>query len=99
MGVWLSPLLHWLARERNWYELADRLAGVLRIMSGALFLGSSDSVQSCRWLVECCHIRGPPVGSVRWVYVDWRGKRMCRVGWVSPAGCTSIRIAATLGYE
>jgi hypothetical protein len=27
-----------------------------------------------------CHVRGPPIGSVRTTYVDWRGKCMCCVG-------------------
>jgi hypothetical protein len=62
----------------------DQSAGVLGIVSGSLFLGSSDSVQPCRRLVEGCHVRVPPVGIVRWVYVDWRGKRTCRVGRVFP---------------
>jgi hypothetical protein len=57
------------------------------------------SVQICRRLVKGCHVRGPPAGSVRWAYVDWRGKRTCRVDRVSPAGYTSIQIAVTLGYE
>jgi hypothetical protein len=30
------------------------------------------------------HIRGPPAGSVHRAYVDWRGKRTCHVGRVSP---------------
>jgi hypothetical protein len=30
------------------------------------------------------HVRGPPAGSVRRAYVDWRGKCACRVGRVSP---------------
>jgi hypothetical protein len=59
-------------------------AGVLEIVSGAIFLGSSDSVQLCRWLMEGCHVRGPPAWSVRQVYVDWCGKRTCHVGRVFP---------------
>jgi hypothetical protein len=31
-----------------------------------------------------CHIRGPPIVSVRRVYMDWHGKRMCHGGRVSP---------------
>jgi hypothetical protein len=30
------------------------------------------------------HVRGLPVGSVRWVYVDWHGKHTCHVGQVFP---------------
>jgi hypothetical protein len=90
--------ISWLERETG-YGPAERLAGVLGIVSGALFLGSSDSVQLCQWLMEGCHVRGPPAGSVRRVYVDWHVKRTCRVGRVSSVGCTSIRITTTLGYE
>jgi hypothetical protein len=63
------------------------------------FSGTVDPFKSVDDCVKGCHIRGLPAGSVRRAHVDWRGKRTCRVGWVSPAGCTSIRIAATLGYE
>jgi hypothetical protein len=31
-----------------------------------------------------CHVRGLPTGSIPGVYVDWRGKRTCRVGQVFP---------------
>jgi hypothetical protein len=31
-----------------------------------------------------CHVQGLPAGSVCWVFVDWRGKRTCRVGWIFP---------------
>jgi hypothetical protein len=48
------------------------------------FSGAVGSVQICRHLTKGCHIRGLPVGSVRWAYVDWHGKRMCHVGWVFP---------------
>jgi hypothetical protein len=34
--------------------------------------------------VKSCHVRGPPTGSVCQAYVDWRGKRTCRVDWVFP---------------
>jgi hypothetical protein len=84
---WMFDFLHcfigWLRRVTG-YGPADRSAGVLRIVSGALFLESSDSVQLCRRLVEGWHIRGPPAGSVRWAYVDCGGKRTCHVGRVFP---------------
>jgi hypothetical protein len=84
---WMFDFLHcfirWLGRETG-YGPADRSAGVLGIVSGALFLGSSDFVQLCRWLMEGCHVRGPPAGSVCQAYVDWCGKRTCRVGRVFP---------------
>jgi hypothetical protein len=84
MGVWLSPLLHWLAWERNWVRTHGWVSRRAGLVSGTLFLGSSDSVQLCRRLMEGCHVRGPPTGSVRRAYVDWCGKRMCRVGRVFP---------------
>jgi hypothetical protein len=31
-----------------------------------------------------CHIQGLPARSIRRAYMDWRGNRMCRVGWVVP---------------
>jgi hypothetical protein len=40
------------------------------VESGALFIGSSESVQLCWVSVKGCHVRGPPVGSIRWAYVD-----------------------------
>jgi hypothetical protein len=98
MFDFLHYFIGWLGRETG-YGPADRSAGAMGIVSGALFLGSSDSVQLCRRLVEGCHVRGPPAESIRQAYVDWCGKRTCRVDRVSPAGYTLIRIAATLGYE
>jgi hypothetical protein len=62
---------------------ADHSAG-MEIVSGALFSGAVGSVQRCWWPVKGCHVRGPPVGSVRCAYVDCRGKHTCRVGWVFP---------------
>jgi hypothetical protein len=62
---------------------ADHSAG-LGVVSGDFFSGAVGSIQRCWWLAKGCHIRGPPVGSIRWAYVDWRGKRTCRVGQVFP---------------
>jgi hypothetical protein len=59
MFDFLHCFIDWLVRE-NGYQPADRSAGVLWIVSGALFLESSDSVQLCWWLVEGCHVQGPP---------------------------------------
>jgi hypothetical protein len=80
--VWLSPLLHWLARERNWVRTHGSVGQYAVDVSGSLFLGSSDSIQLCRWLVKGCHIWGLPAGSVCRTYVD--GKYTCRVGRVCP---------------
>jgi hypothetical protein len=33
-----------------------------------------------------CHVQELPVGSIHRAYMDWRGKRTCRVGRVFP--CT-----------
>jgi hypothetical protein len=73
----------WLGRETG-YGPTDRLAGVSWIVSGAPFLGSSGPAQLCWWLVKGCHKWGLPVGSVRQAYVDWHGKRTCRVDQVFP---------------
>jgi hypothetical protein len=99
MFGFLHCFIGWLGRETG-YRPTDRSTGVLWIVSGALFLRSSDSVQLCRWLVKGCHVWGLPAGSVRWAYVDWRGKRTCHISQVfPPAGCTLIQIAMTLEYE
>jgi hypothetical protein len=42
----------------------DRSADVLRIVSGAFFLGVVGSVQLYWVSVKGCHVRGPPIGSV-----------------------------------
>jgi hypothetical protein len=48
------------------------------------FSGAVGFVQICRCLMNGCHVRGPPTGIICQAYVDWRGKRTCRVGWVFP---------------
>jgi hypothetical protein len=75
------------------------MAIVVWIVSGALLLGCSGSAQIYLRLYE----RLLYVDHVRYVW-SWtiRGlsvESVWSVGWVSPAGCTSIRITATLGYE
>jgi hypothetical protein len=42
------------------------------------------SIEICQHLVKGCHVRGPPIGSVRRAYMDWRGKRTCHIGRVFP---------------
>jgi hypothetical protein len=79
----LHCFIGWLRRETG-YGLVDRSAGMLWIVSGALFLGSSDSAQLCRWLMKGCHVWGPPAGSVHRMYTHWHGKHMCHVGRVFP---------------
>jgi hypothetical protein len=83
--VWLSSLLYWLAWERNWvHRPMDQLTDVLWIVSEAIFLRSSNFIQLYQWLVKGCHIRGPPVESVRRAYMDWHRKCTCVVGQVFP---------------
>jgi hypothetical protein len=89
MFGFLHYFIGWLERETG-YEPADRSADVLWIVSGALFLGSGDSVQLCQWLVEGFHVRGLPQEA--YVGRTWTGVGSVRVVLVgfSPAGCTSI---------
>jgi hypothetical protein len=48
------------------------------------FSGAVGSVQICQRLVKGCHVRGPPIGSIRRAYIYWCEKRTCRVGQVFP---------------
>jgi hypothetical protein len=87
-----------LGREIG-YEPADRLAGVLWIVSGALFLRSSGPAQLCfrlrKWLLCVDRMRYVWSGTMRGLSVEC----MWRVGRPSPIWCTSIQIPVTLGYE
>jgi hypothetical protein len=81
----------WLKHTASMNVLGEKLRWVPRttqsgweVESGALFLGSSASIQPYWRLTKGCHVQGPPVGSVRQVYVDWRGKHTCCVDWVFP---------------
>jgi hypothetical protein len=51
---------------------------------GTLFLGSSESIQLYWVGVKGCRVRRPPARSVHQMYVDWYGKRTCRVDQVFP---------------
>jgi hypothetical protein len=57
----LSLLLHWLAWERNWVRPHGSSAGVLWIVSGALFLRSSgirpNLFVACEMLLYVDHVR------------------------------------------
>jgi hypothetical protein len=75
----------WLVRETG-YRPTDQPAGVLWIVSGDLFLQSSDSVQLCRRLMKGCHVWRPPTISLHRAYVDWRGKRTYDVGQIFSCG-------------
>jgi hypothetical protein len=63
------------------------------------FSGAVGSVQICQHLAKVCHIRGPPAGSVCWRTWTGVGSVCVVLVRVSPKGCTSIRITATLRYE
>jgi hypothetical protein len=97
---WLCPhcFIGWLGRETG-YGPTVRSAVVLWIVSGALFLRSSGPAQLYWWLHKrlLCNdcMRYVWSGTIRGLSVGC----MWRVGQVSPTGCTSIQIAATLGYE
>jgi hypothetical protein len=83
MFGFLHCFIGWLRREIG-YGPADRSVDVLWIVSGALSLRSSDSVQLYQWLVKGCHVRGLPTGSIHRAYVDWCEKRTCHGGRVFP---------------
>jgi hypothetical protein len=76
----------WLKCTASMIVLGEKLRWVSRatqpgweVESGALFLGSSESVQLYWVSVKGCHVRGPPAGSVRMAYVDWHVKHTRRV--------------------
>jgi hypothetical protein len=98
MVSFLHCFVGWLGRETG-HEPTDRSADVLWIVSGAPFLGSSDSVQRYRWLMKGCYIwttwdtYGPGP------YTDWAWEACGMLIGFSPTRCTSIRITVTLGYE
>jgi hypothetical protein len=81
----------WLKRTASMTVLGEKLRRVpwttqpgWEVESWALFLGSSAFVQPCWWLAKGYHIQGSPTGSVCRAYVDWCGKRTCRVGRIFP---------------
>jgi hypothetical protein len=83
MFGFLHYFIGWLRRETR-DGPTDRSADMLWIVSRALFLRSSDSVQLCWWLVKGCRVWGLPTWSIHQAYVDCHGKRMCHVDWVFP---------------
>jgi uncharacterized membrane protein len=71
-----------LKRTASMVVLAEKLRWVPQttqpgweVESGAHFLESSESIQLCWVSVKGCHVRKPPIGSLRGAYMDWRGKR------------------------
>jgi hypothetical protein len=98
MFDFLHYFIGWLGRE-TLYEPTDRSAGVLGIVSRAPFSGAvtpSNSVGGS-WKVATYGDRPQEAYAGR----TWTGVGSVRVVLVefSPAVCTSIRIAVTLGYE
>jgi hypothetical protein len=55
-----------------------------RLCREPFFLGAVALSIAVDDFAKACHVRGPLAGSVRRTYVDWRGKRTCRVGQVFP---------------
>jgi hypothetical protein len=98
MSAFLHCFIGWLRREAG-YGTTDRSAGVLWIVSEALFLGSSDYVQRCRRLVKGCYALNAWDTYGIEPYVDWAWKAYGVLVRFSPAAYTSIRITATLRYE
>jgi hypothetical protein len=94
---WIFGFLHyftgWLRRETG-YGSTDRSAGMLGIVSGAVT--PSNSVGGS-WKIATYGDR-PQEAYPRRTWTDVGSIRVVLVGF-SPAGCTSIRIAATLRYE
>jgi hypothetical protein len=88
----------WLRRETR-YGPTDRSAIVLWIVLGALFLRSSGSVHHCDDFVKGCYaLTAWDTYGLR-PYADWAWDACGVLVGFSPAGCISIRITATLGYE
>jgi hypothetical protein len=83
-GAWLKPTASMAVLGEKLRRVLWATQSAWEVESGVLFSGAVVSVQPCRWLVKGCHVRGLPAGSVRRAYVDWCGKRMCRVGQVFP---------------
>jgi hypothetical protein len=76
-----SSINIWLKCTASMVVLWEKLRRVPRatqpgweVESGALFLGSSEFIQLCWVSVKGCHVKGPPIESVRVSYVDWCGK-------------------------
>jgi hypothetical protein len=84
-GAWLTPLaLLAGSGEKLGTDPQIGQPACCGLCREPFFSGAVGSVQIYRRLAKGCHIQGPSVGSVRRAYVDWRGKRTCRVGRVFP---------------
>jgi hypothetical protein len=95
----LSALLQWLCWERNWGGSHGPLSWAKRWSREQFFLGVvnlSNSIGSV-WKVSTYRDR-PQEAYAGHTWTDVGSVRVVLVGF-SPVWCTSIRIAATLGYE
>jgi hypothetical protein len=96
----LRPLLHWLVQERSWVRTHESVSRRTVDCIGSPFsreqwdlsksVGASRKVATYRDCPQEAYAghTWTGVGSIRVVLAGF-----------SPAGCTLIRIAATLGYE
>jgi hypothetical protein len=84
IDAWLSLLLQWLSWERNWVVDLWITQSGWELCREPFFLKVLESVQHCWWLAKDCHVCGLPVGNICGAYVDWCGKRTCRVYRVFP---------------
>jgi hypothetical protein len=96
----LRPLFHWLVRERSWVRTHGSVSQRALDCVGSPFSQEqwdlSKSVGASRKVVT---YGDRPQEA--YVVCTWTGVESVRVMLVefSPTGCTSIQIAATLGYE
>jgi hypothetical protein len=110
---WLGKLSSWLPTEwlyphyfngclgrETGYGPIDRPASVLWIVSGALFSQEQWLCPSLLMTSQKVATYGecPQEAYTRHMWIGVRNVHVMLVG-LSPVGCTSIRITATLGYE
>jgi hypothetical protein len=97
----------WLKLTASLVELREKLGTNPRIDRPvcwglclvSFFSGAVGSVQICRWLVKGCYVLTTRDTYGLGPYVDWVWDTCGMLVEFSPAGCISIRIVATLGYE
>jgi hypothetical protein len=96
----LRPLLHWLVREKIWVRTRGSVSRRALDCVGSPFSREqwdlSKSVDASRKVVT--YGDRPQEAYVVRTWTGMRSVCVMLVGFF-PAGCTSIRITATLGYE
>jgi hypothetical protein len=96
----LRPLLYWLARERSWIRIRGSVSRRAMDCVGIPFSREqwdlSKSVNGSQKVATYGDRPQEAYAGRTWTGVG--SVRVMLVGF-SPAGCTSIRIAVTLGYE